>query len=84
MEIVTCLAMCIHWPDHVAYNVNDTIFVKYCLIGQMENQVKFMKISTEHISQCNQSDASGQMVDQMNENGAVRWVVNRPEIPGVN
>ena len=26
MKIVTCLAMCIHWPDHVAWNVKDTIF----------------------------------------------------------
>ena len=60
MKIVTCLAMCIHWPDHVAYNDKDTIFVKYCLIGQTENQVKFMNISTEH-SAINQS--------LMNENG---------------
>ena len=59
--------MCIHWPDHVAKNVKDTIFVKYRLIGQIENQVKFMNIFTEHISQCNQS-ASGKMVDLMNEN----------------
>ena len=33
-----------------------------------------MKISTKHISQCSQSeplaDASGMMVDLMNENGA--------------
>ena len=67
MKIVTCLARCIHCPDHVAYNVKDTIFVKHCLIGQIENQVKFMNISTEHISQRNQSeplaDASGKMVD---------------------
>ena len=75
MKIVTCLDMCIHQPDHMAQNVKETIFVKYCLIGQIKNQVKFMNICTEHISQCNQSeplgDASGKMVDLMNENGAV-------------
>ena len=42
------------------------------LMPQRENQVKFMNISTEHISQCNQSeplvDGSGKMVDLMNEN----------------
>ena len=79
MKMVTCLAMCIHWPDHVAYNVKDTIFVKNCLIGQIENQVKFMNISTELISQCNQSeplaDASGKMVDLMNNNGITPQVV---------
>ena len=65
--------MCIHWPDHVAWNAKDTIFVKYCLIGPIKNQVKFMNISKEHILQCNQSeplaDASGaRVVDLMNEN----------------
>ena len=41
-------------------------------IGHIQNQVKFINISTEQISQCNQSeplaDASGRMVDLMNEN----------------
>ena len=48
-------------------------FVRYCLIGQIKNQVKFMNTSTEHILQCNQSellaDASGRIVDLLNENG---------------
>ena len=74
MKIVTCLAMCIPWPGHVAQNVKDTIFVRYCLIGQIKNQVKFMNISTEHILQRNQSDpladASGRIVDLMIENAA--------------
>ena len=47
-------------------------FVKYCLIGQIQNRVKFMNTSTEHILQCNQSeqlaDASGRIVDLMAEN----------------
>ena len=42
--------------DHVYKNVKDTIFVRYCLIGQIQNQVKFMNTSTEHIySAINQS-----------------------------
>ena len=53
--------------------MKDTIFVRYCLIGKIKNQVKFRHISTEHIIQCNQSDpladASGRIVDLMNENG---------------
>ena len=53
-------------------NVKDTIFVRYCLIGQIPNQVKFMNTSTEHMLLCNQSeplaDASGRIVDLMNEN----------------
>ena len=44
----------------------------YCLIGQIQNQVKFISMSTEHFLQCNQSellaDASGRIVDLMNEN----------------
>ena len=63
---------CIPWPDHVVQNVKDTISVRYCLIGQIQNQVKFMNTSTEHILQCNQSeplaDASGRIVDLKNEN----------------
>ena len=50
-------------------NVKDTISV----IVQIQNQAKFMNTSTEHIPQCNQSeqlaDASGRIVDLMNENG---------------
>ena len=53
-------------------NVNYTILVRYCLIGQIQNQVKFINTSTEHISQCNQSEPlaefSGRIVDLMNEN----------------
>ena len=64
--------MCIPWRDHVPQNVPQ-FFVKYCLIGQIKNQVKFMNISTEHIPQCKQSeslaDASGRIVDLINENG---------------
>ena len=52
--------------------VKETIFVRYCLIGQIQNQIKFMNTSTEHILQCNQSeplaDASGRIVDLINEN----------------
>ena len=48
------------------------IFVRYCLIGRVKNQVKFMIFSTEHILQCSQSEpqsvASGMIVDLMNEN----------------
>ena len=54
--IDTCLATCILWPDHVVYNVNDTIFVRYCHIAQTKNQVEFMNISTERIIQSNQSE----------------------------
>ena len=59
-------------------NVKDTIFVRYHLIGQIQNQVKFMNTSTEHILQCNQSeplaDAGGRIVDLMNENDSgVEW-----------
>ena len=47
------------------------MFVKYCLIGQIEDQVKLINISTENILQCNQSEplahASGRIVDLMNE-----------------
>ena len=54
--------------DHVVQNVKDTIFVRYCLIGQTQNQVEFMNTSTEHILQCNQSEplaeASGRIVDE--------------------
>ena len=46
MKIVTFLPMCIPWHDHVAQNVKDTFFVRYCLIDQIKNQVKFMNIST--------------------------------------
>ena len=49
-------------------------FVRYCLIGLIQNQVKLINTSTEHILQCNQSepvaDASGRIVDLMNENGS--------------
>ena len=49
----------------------------YCLIGQTQNQVKFMNTFTEHILQCNQSeplaDASGRIADLMNEN-ANKWM----------
>ena len=48
-----------------------TIF-RYCFIGWIKNPVKFINISTKHILQCNQSepiaDASGRIVDLMNEN----------------
>ena len=44
-----------HWANF-SLNVKNTIFVKYCLIGQIKDQIKFMNISTEHISQCNQSE----------------------------
>ena len=78
MKIVTCLAMYILWPGHVTWNVKDTIFVRYCLIGIIENQVKFMSISTEHIPHRNQSellaDASGRIVHLMNENG-LTWLM---------
>ena len=71
-KIVTRLATPTSWPDHVVWNVKDTIFVRYCLIGQIQNKVKFMNTSTEHILQCNQSEplakASRRMVDLMNEN----------------
>ena len=57
--------------DHVVQNVTDTIFVRYCLIGPIQNQVKFMNTSTEHILQCNESeplaDTSGRIVDLMND-----------------
>ena len=70
---------CILWPDHVVYNVKDTIFVRYRLIDpQIPNRVKFMNTSTEHILQGNQSeplaDASGRIVDLMNENWCDRAV----------
>ena len=68
-----CLATCIPWSDHVIENVKDTIYVRYYLIGLIQNQVKFMNTSTEHIPQCNQSerlaDASGKIVGLMNQNG---------------
>ena len=33
------------------HNVKETIFVRYCHIGQIKNQVKFMDMSTERILQ---------------------------------
>ena len=51
-------------------NVKDTIFVRYCHIGQIKNQVKFMNIYRERILQCNQSETSGRIVDLMDDPGA--------------
>ena len=48
------------------------LVVKYCHIGHIKKQVKFMNISKERILQCNQSeplaDASERIVNLMNEN----------------
>ena len=47
----------------------------YCPIGQIQDQVKFMNISKEHILQRNQSeplaDASWRIVDLINDNGYI-------------